>query len=207
MSKSSNSFVFSFIPKSESQKQAIKCFNENDLSIFLGPAGSGKSFTALSLALQEVHLGRKKKVIFTRPLVEAGEKLGYLPGELDEKIAPYAQVMEYLKHQIVYKLPEGILEFVPLAYMRGMTYTDTVMILSESQNCRYTQLRMFCTRAGKNSKIILEGDEEQSDLPTNGDELLDFTEALEGNNGIGVIDFQGNVDFRSPIVRTVLRYT
>lgn len=201
----SDAWSFNFTPRSASQREALAKFDSCDLLFLLGPAGCGKSFTSLALALREVREGRRKKIVLTRPLVPAGEELGFLPGDVGEKTAPYRDYLKDLIPRITFKLPEGMIEFVPMAFLRGRTFEDSVLILSEAQNCTYQQIKLFLTRLGENSKIIIEGDPAQSDLSHEGDDLLDVTERLENMRGVGVVDFDESITMRHPLVLSFLK--
>jgi len=197
-------FSFHFCPKTPDQAAAVKAFEENDLLFFLGAAGTGKTFTAVALALREAYSGRKKKVVFVRPLVEAGEKLGFLPGDIAEKVDPFLGPLHDTLGKLAFKLPKDLVEVKTLAYMRGLTFSDCVVVVSEAQNLTYAQLKMVLTRMGGNCKLVLEGDPEQRDV--SGDAFLDVVERLEGLPGIGVVDFDERFNCRHPLVQTVLKH-
>jgi phosphate starvation-inducible protein PhoH and related proteins len=156
--------------KTDNQRDYIRSIVENDIVFCSGPAGSGKSFIAAGIAAQHLHHGRIENVIVTRPLVCTGKDIGSLPGEMGEKIAPYLLPMkENLKHflgQAYYGLyaNEGQIQYKPLEVMRGSTFHNSYMILDEAQNCTEDQIKMFVSRMGENSKVIINGDVEQNDL-------------------------------------------
>ena len=199
-------FHFHFEPRTPSQKEAVRAFQDHPLVFLLGPAATGKSFVALALALREVHQGRAKRVVYSRPLVESGEKVGFLPGGVEDKVLPFRASADHILGKLCPKFPQRLFEFVPLAHMRGSTFDEAVMVLSEAQNVSYPQLKMFLTRAGVGTKVLVEGDPEQSDLPSDGDELLRAVERLEGKPGVWVVDFDGTLTLRGPVAATASRW-
>ena len=177
--------------KTDNQRDYIRSIVENDIIFCSGPAGSGKSFIAAGIAAQHLHHGRIEQVIVTRPLVCTGKDIGSLPGEMGEKIAPYLLPMkENLKHflgQAYYGLysNEGQIQYKPLEVMRGSTFHNSYMILDEAQNCTEDQIKMFVSRMGENSKVIINGDIEQNDL--RGRSGLEFCmNRLDRIDGIGI---------------------
>ncbi|MDD4055583.1 MAG: PhoH family protein [Bacteroides sp.] len=180
--------------RSENQQNLVNGFKKNDLVFAIGPAGSGKTYTAIALAVQALKSKEVKKIILSRPAVEAGEKLGFLPGDMKEKIDPYLQPLyDALQDMIpASKLKEymelNIIQIAPLAFMRGRTLNDAVVILDEAQNTTTQQIKMFLTRMGMNSKMIVTGDMTQIDLPprqTSG--LVQALRILKNVNGLAVI--------------------
>lgn len=180
--------------RSENQQKLVDGFKKNDLVFAIGPAGSGKTYTAIALAVQALKSKEVKKIILSRPAVEAGEKLGFLPGDMKEKIDPYLQPLyDALQDMIpASKLKEymelNIIQIAPLAFMRGRTLNDAVVILDEAQNTTTQQIKMFLTRMGMNSKMIVTGDMTQIDLPprqTSG--LVQALRILKNVNGLAVI--------------------
>ena len=172
-SKNSNKKPQKLIPleaQTPNQKDYIRAIVENDIVFCSGPSGSGKSFVAAGIAASHLHRGEIEKIIVTRPLVCTGKDIGSLPGELDEKIAPYLLPMKenlrYFLGQSYYGLydNDGAIEYKPLEVMRGATFHNTYMILDEAQNCTIDQIKMFITRMGKNSKVLINGDINQDDL-------------------------------------------
>ena len=173
------------------QKEYIRSIVENDVVFCSGPSGSGKSFIAAGMAAHHLHRGEIEQVIVTRPLVCTGKEIGSLPGELGEKIAPYLLPMkENLKFFLGqsfygYYDNDGAIQYKPLEVMRGSTFHNTYMILDEAQNCTVDQIKMFITRMGKNSKVLINGDVKQDDL--RGRSGLDFCiEKLDGVEGVGI---------------------
>ena len=177
--------------KTENQKEYIRNIIENDVVFCTGPSGSGKSYIASGIASRHLHNGDIDKVIVTRPLVCAGKEIGSLPGELLDKIAPYLLPMEenfkfflgraYYGHYY----NESKIRYAPLEVMRGSTFHNSYMILDEAQNCTYEQIKMFITRMGQGSKVIINGDIKQSDINTRSG-LGDIIEKLDGLEGVGI---------------------
>jgi len=177
--------------KTINQKEYIRSIIENDIILCTGPSGSGKSFIAAGLASRHLHEGLVERIIVTRPLVCTGKDVGSLPGELDEKIDPYLIPMkENLKHFLTqayygYYSNEGSIQYKPLELMRGATFHDSYMILDEAQNCTVEQIKMFITRMGNNSKVLINGDINQDDLQ--GRSGLNFCiNKLQNIEGIGI---------------------
>ena len=160
-------------PKTAGQKSYINAINENDMVFGIGPAGTGKTFLAMACAVSALLKGEFSRIILTRPAVEAGEKLGFLPGDMLEKVDPYLRPLFDALHEMVdmrhamKMIEEGRIEVAPLAFMRGRTLDSAFVILDEAQNCTSAQMKMFLTRLGVNSKIIVTADVTQIDLPTN----------------------------------------
>lgn len=180
--------------RSENQQKLVRAYEENDMLFAVGPAGSGKTYTSIALAVRALKNKEVRKIILSRPAVEAGEKLGFLPGDMKEKIDPYLQPLyDALEDMIpVQRLREmmeqDVVQIAPLAFMRGRTLNDAVVILDEAQNTTSAQIKMFLTRMGMNSKMIVTGDMTQIDLPRNvRSGLVEALEILEGVPGIGVV--------------------
>ncbi len=199
-------------PKSNGQRKLIESLRSNQVVFASGPAGTGKTFLAIAWSLQEVLSGRKNKIVMTRPVVEAGESLGFLPGDLAQKINPYLRplydAMEYLiPHQHIKRLEEnGSIEIAPLAYMRGRSLNDAMIILDEAQNTTSLQMRMFLTRLGDNSQAIITGDPSQIDLDRKKDSgLVDAMSILSGIEGISMVEFSHLDIVRSRIVREIAK--
>ena len=199
-------------PKSSEQKRMFRALRESDVVLASGPAGTGKTFISVIWALSQVLSGRKGKLLLTRPVVEAGESLGFLPGDMQQKLNPYLRplydAMEYvISPQQIRRMEEnGSIEVAPLAYMRGRSVSNAVMILDEAQNATRAQTMMFLTRLGENSQAIVAGDPSQTDL---GDRrssgLEDAMATLGGIEGISVIRFTHSDTVRSRIVRDIVR--
>lgn len=201
-------------PKNESQRFYIESLQNAKLTIGTGPAGSGKSFLSMAVAIEKLLSNEISKIVITRPIVEAGESLGFLPGTFEEKISPYLlpllDAMNDLVGPTMAKklLENGKIEFAPLAYMRGRTFTNCYVILDEAQNTTIEQMKLFVTRAGEYSQFAVNGDVTQSDLrgvPENGLEWV--ARKLRGcSNDINVIEFSIADVVRSEIVKTILTY-
>lgn len=199
------------IARTENQQLLVKAFENNDLVFTTGPAGSGKTFVAIALAVKALKNKEVRKIILSRPAVEAGEKLGFLPGEMKDKLDPYLQPLyDALQDMIpAAKLKEymenNVIQIAPLAFMRGRTLNDAVIILDEAQNTTTHQIKMFLTRLGMNAKMIVTGDVTQIDLPpstTSG--LIQAMQILKGVNGIGKIEFTKKDIVRHKLVQRIV---
>ena len=199
-------------PKTKNQAELVKAFRRNDLVFAEGPAGSGKTFLAVAEALNLVLSKKISSIVLTRPIVEAGESLGFLPGDLEDKINPYLRPLydsmnACLPREIVHKLTEnGIIEVAPLAYMRGRTLNNCAVILDEAQNTTTEQMKMFLTRMGENAKVFITGDTTQIDLPrrfTSG--LVHAMKVLDGIPEISMIHLSGVDVVRSQLVRKIVQ--
>ncbi len=184
------------VARTPNQQKLVDEYKKNDLLFAIGPAGSGKTYTAIALAVRSLKNKQVKKIILSRPAVEAGEKLGFLPGDMKEKIDPYLQPLyDALQDMIpAAKLKEyiekGVVQIAPLAFMRGRTLSDAVVILDEAQNTSVQQIKMFLTRMGLNSKVIVTGDVTQIDLPpSQRSGLIDALQVLKGVKGISKVEF------------------
>ncbi|MCL1942578.1 MAG: PhoH family protein [Candidatus Azobacteroides sp.] len=201
----------SILARTENQQKLVKAFDENDLLFAIGPAGSGKTYTAIALAVRALKNKEVKKIILSRPAVEAGEKLGFLPGDMKEKIDPYLQPLyDALEDMIpAAKLKEHlenkVIQIAPLAFMRGRTLNDAVIILDEAQNTTMHQIKMFLTRMGLNAKMIITGDITQIDLPpaqTSG--LIHAMNVLKNVPGISKTEFTQKDIVRHKLVRQIV---
>lgn len=199
------------VARTENQQLLVKAFEENDLVFATGPAGSGKTFVAIALAVKALKNKEVKKIILSRPAVEAGEKLGFLPGEMKDKLDPYLQPLyDALQDMIpAVKLKEymenNVIQIAPLAFMRGRTLSDAVIILDEAQNTTTQQIKMFLTRLGMNAKMIVTGDVTQIDLPpaaTSG--LIQALQILKDVKGIGRIEFNKKDIVRHRLVQRIV---
>ena len=197
--------------RSANQQKLVKAFQENDLTFALGPAGTGKTYVAIALAVRALKNREVRKVILSRPAVEAGEKLGFLPGDMKDKIDPYLQPLyDALEDMIPQaKLKEymetGVIQIAPLAFMRGRTLNDAVVILDEAQNTTTQQIKMFLTRMGMNTKMIVTGDMTQIDLPssqTSG--LIQALKILKGVKGISFIELNKKDIVRHKLVTRIV---
>ena len=198
-------------PKSSRQRTFIRLMRERQLVFSIGPAGTGKTFLAIAHALGEVLGGRKQKIILTRPVVEAGESLGFLPGDLTQKIGPYLRplydAMEYLLPPAIIKRLEdnGAVETAPLAYMRGRSLNNACVILDEAQNTTTEQMKMFLTRLSENSTAVITGDVTQVDLPRSRKSGLVHAGAiLHDVPGIGFVEFDSSDVVRSRMVQRII---
>lgn len=201
----------SIYARSVNQKALVAAYEENDLLFAVGPAGSGKTYTAIALAVRALKNREVRRIILSRPAVEAGEKLGFLPGDMKEKIDPYLQPLyDALQDMIpAAKLTEfmekGTIQIAPLAFMRGRTLADAVVILDEAQNTTTLQLKMFLTRLGLGGKMIVTGDMTQIDLPaTQKSGLRDALERFQGIKGIKIIEFNEKDIVRHPLVKHIV---
>lgn len=193
------------------QKLAWAAFQKHDVLFLIGPAGTGKTFLATAFAIKSLLSREKEKIVLTRPIVEAGESLGYLPGDFDEKVDPYMRPMwdavdklagygdnNPLKEKIMQRT-----EVAPIAYMRGRTFDSSVCVFDEAQNATKPQLKLFLSRLGDDSKMIVTGDPRQSDIG-GASALMEVTNRLKGIPGIGVVEFQNNSIVRHSLVGAML---
>ena len=199
------------VPRSENQLKLVQEYEKNDMLFAIGPAGSGKTYTAIALAVRSLKNKEIKKIILSRPAVEAGEKLGFLPGDMKDKIDPYLQPLyDALQDMIpAAKLKEymelNVIQIAPLAFMRGRTLNDAVVILDEAQNTTTQQIKMFLTRMGMNTKMIVTGDMTQIDLPssqTSG--LIQALKILKGVKGISFIELNKKDIVRHKLVTRIV---
>lgn len=199
-------------PKGLNQGRYISTMRANDCIFGIGPAGTGKTFLAVAMAVWALKEKRVKRIILTRPAVEAGEKLGFLPGDLAEKVNPYLRplydsLFDLMDVEKVHKLMESdIIEVAPIAFMRGRTLNDSFIILDEAQNTTREQMKMFLTRLGFNSKAVITGDITQIDIdPSRKSGLIDAAEILTGIKGISFIYFSEKDVVRHPLVQKIIR--
>ncbi len=202
----------SVIPRSEKQKNYIRALKESDIVISAGPAGTGKTFLAVAVALTMLLEKKIERIILSRPAVEAGERLGFLPGDMREKVDPYLRplydslydLLDFEKIQK--KIEVGDIEIAPLAFMRGRTLKNSFAILDEAQNATDTQIKMFLTRIGENSKIVINGDPSQIDLPSKTMSGLNRSKKLLGHlKEISVVDFDHTDVVRHPLVSKIVK--
>ncbi|QTQ13753.1 PhoH family protein [Treponema parvum] len=199
-------------PRSVGQADYVQAMRKYDMVFCTGPAGSGKTFLAVAEALRLLMSHKKSSIILTRPIVEAGENLGFLPGDLEQKINPYLRplfdAMTFvLPRETVRRLTEsGVIEMAPLAYMRGRTLSDSVIILDEAQNASCAQMKMFLTRMGENSKVFVTGDTTQTDLPARTRSgLVNAIEILSGVSDIAKIEMSCEDVVRNPLVQKIVQ--
>lgn len=197
--------------RTPNQKKLVEKYDKNDLLFAIGPAGSGKTYTAIALAVRALKNREVKRIILTRPAVEAGEKLGFLPGDMKEKLDPYLQPLyDALNDMIPPKrlqeyMEEGVVQIAPLAYMRGRTLDNAFVILDEAQNTLLSQIKMFLTRMGRNAKFIVTGDITQIDLPHKSDSgLMPAVEMLRKIKGIAVVEFDKRDIVRHELVKHIV---
>ena len=202
----------SVIPKSKQQSQYLKTLLNEDIVISLGPAGTGKSYLAVSVAVNMLMEKKVEKVILSRPAVEAGERLGFLPGDMKEKVDPYLQPLYdalydlFGYEKVQRKIESGEIEIAPLAFMRGRTLKNSFAILDEAQNASLTQIKMFLTRIGENSKIVVNGDPSQIDLINkNHSGLVQSTKILKNIKEIKCIEFDHTDVVRHPLVSKIIQ--
>jgi phosphate starvation-inducible PhoH-like protein len=199
--------TFEFL--TETQKQAWEAYQENDVLFLAGPAGTGKTFLAVAFAIRDILKKQRQHIILTRPIVEAGESLGYLPGDFTEKVNPYMIPLYDCYHSLCpgatmkNKVIEQAFEVAPIAYMRGRTFNNSVCIFDEAQNATVAQLKLFLTRFGQNSKIIITGDPLQSDLRDRSG-LSTVIDKLHDLPGVAIVEFSQSDVVRHPLVSSIL---
>ena len=197
--------------KTVGQKKYLDAIREHDVTLGVGPAGTGKTYLAVAMALAALREGKVSRIILTRPAVEAGEALGFLPGDLYEKITPYLRPLHDALHDMlpaeeIQKFTErGTIEVAPLAYMRGRTLNNAFIILDEAQNSTAEQMLMFLTRLGHGSKAVITGDETQIDLPPHKNSgLVEAHRALRHVPGVGIVEFGKKDVVRHPLVQRII---
>ncbi len=198
-------------PKTKNQKLLVEASNQNDVVFAVGPAGTGKTYTAVAIAVRALKNKQVKKIVITRPAVEAGENLGFLPGDMREKIDPYLRpVYDAFEDMIPteklkYYQEKNIIEIAPIAFMRGRTLSDAFVLLDEAQNTTVMQIKMFLTRLGQNSKMIITGDVSQIDLPRKIESgLINATKVLKGIEGISFVYLDGTDVVRHRLVKNII---
>ncbi len=199
------------LPKTTGQKKYVQAIRTHDVTLGVGPAGTGKTYLAMAMAVSALREGTVSRIILTRPAVEAGEALGFLPGDLHEKLTPYLRPLYDALHdmlpgeEIEKHMERGVIEVAPLAYMRGRTLNNAFIVLDEAQNTTPEQMLMFLTRLGFNSKAVVTGDPTQTDLPghkTSG--LREAVRVLHGVDGIAIIEFSRRDIVRHPLVQRII---
>lgn len=199
-----------FEPRSASQKLAVRYYSESDVLFLLGPAGCGKTIAAVGLAAMDVMSpgSPRKRIVCVRPAVEADRGLGFLPGTLDEKLAPYTAPIKHSLNKVSFRFPPELITFEALAFARGVTYEDCVVILDEAQNCTTRQLKLFLTRLGRNCRMVISGDPDQSDIRPTGDydcDLEGVVDKIESLPGVKVVDFPEGDSLRHPLIGKMLK--
>ncbi len=199
-------------PKSEGQRRYLDAITNNDVVIGIGPAGTGKTYLAVARAVDALYKKRVKRIILARPAVEAGENLGFLPGDLQEKVDPYLRPLYDALEDMMpvdrmrRALEDRTIEIAPLAYMRGRTLSDAFVILDEAQNATTAQMKMFLTRLGLNSRVVITGDKTQIDLPRSQDSgLLQVERILAGIDGIAIVYLDAMDVIRHRLVKDIIR--
>ncbi len=199
------------VPKSAGQVRYLEAIHDHDMVFAIGPAGTGKTYLAMAAAIHALKGKEVERIILARPAVEAGESLGFLPGDLQEKVNPYLRPLYDALYDMVHHeraeamLDHGTIEIAPLAFMRGRTLNDAFIILDEAQNCTSDQMKMFLTRMGFNSKVVVTGDITQTDLPSDQPSgLAESQEIMAGVEGVAFVHLQERDVVRHPLVRRVI---
>lgn len=204
------SFVKKIRPRSEGQGRLIDSIKANALTIAIGPAGSGKTYIAIAQAVEALQAGKVERIILSRPAMEAGESLGYLPGDLHEKMAPYLRPLyDALGDRMGGKrvrqyIEDGIIEIAPVGFMRGRTLNNAFVVIDEAQNCTFAQLKMLLSRLGWHSTMVVTGDPDQSDLLDGLSGLAEIARRFEPLTGIGVVRLDQKDIVRHPLVAEML---
>ena len=200
------------VPKSDGQRRYVRAIAEHDIVIGIGPAGTGKTYLAVACAVDALYKKRVKRIILARPAVEAGENLGFLPGDLQEKVDPYLRPLydaleDMMPHDRVQRaLEDSTIEIAPLAYMRGRTLSDALVILDEAQNATRAQMKMFLTRLGLSSRVVITGDKTQIDLPRRSDSgLLEVEAILSDIDGISFVYLDEKDVIRHRLVKDIIK--
>jgi phosphate starvation-inducible protein PhoH and related proteins len=197
-------------PKSDGQAALVKAVDENSLVMALGPAGTGKTYLAIAKAVEALEAGSVGRIVLSRPAVDAGESIGYLPGDMEDKLAPYLRPLyDALSDRLSMKrvralMAEGAIEIAPVGFMRGRTLNNAFVVIDEAQNCTYVQLKMLLTRLGWNSTMVITGDPNQSDLLPGVSGLGDVADRLETVAGISVVRLGDPDIVRHPLVASML---
>jgi phosphate starvation-inducible protein PhoH and related proteins len=208
--KRDQSYVRKVQPRSPNQQKFLTAIADHSLTLAIGPAGTGKTYLAVSAAVEALEAGRIERIVLSRPAIEAGESLGYLPGDMMEKMAPYLRPLyDCLTDRLGGKrlrslMEEGDIEIAPIGYMRGRTLNNAFVVIDEAQNCTYAQMKMLLTRLGWHSTMVITGDPEQSDLLPGISGLADVARRLEPLPGIAVVRLEEQDIVRHPLVGAML---
>jgi len=203
-------YVKNVSPRSEGQKRLMEAIDQHNLVMALGPAGTGKTYLAISKAVEAFEKGEVGRIVLTRPAVEAGESLGYLPGEMEEKIAPYLRpLFDSLTDRMGGRslktmMKNGEIEIAPVGFMRGRTLNNAFVVIDEAQNCTYTQIKMLLTRMGWHSTMVVTGDPDQTDLLPGMSGLSDISQRLGALDTVGVVQLEDKDVVRHPLVAEML---
>ncbi len=203
-------YVKNVSPRSDGQKQLMEAIDCHNLVMALGPAGTGKTYLAIAKAVEAFERGEVGRIVLTHPAVEAGESLGYLPGEMEDKIAPYLRpLFDSLTDRMGGRnlktmMKNGEIEIAPVGFMRGRTLNNAFVVIDEAQNCTYTQIKMLLTRMGWHSTMVVTGDPDQSDLLPGMSGLADISRKLEALDDVGVVRLQDKDVVRHPLVAEML---
>jgi phosphate starvation-inducible protein PhoH and related proteins len=204
------SWVRKVRPQSDGQRRLLLAIGKHNLTVALGPAGTGKTYLAVAAAVDALDLGEVGRIVLTRPAVEAGERLGYLPGDMGDKLAPYLRPLnDALSERVGGRrvkqlIAEGAIEIAPIAFMRGRTLNNAFIVIDEAQNCTYGQIKMLLTRLGWHSTMVLTGDPDQSDLLDGLSGLTDIARRLEAVPGVAVVRLAEADIVRHPLVAGML---
>ncbi len=197
-------------PRSENQQQLLDAIDQHNLSLAIGPAGTGKTYLAISAAVDALEDGEVERIILSRPAIEAGESLGYLPGDMNEKMAPYLRPLyDALSDRMGIKrvkqaIADGDIEIAPIGFMRGRTLNNAFVVIDEAQNCTYQQLKMMLSRLGWNATMVVTGDPDQSDLLDGLSGLSDIARRLDPLEGVAVVRLNQKDIVRHPLVADML---
>jgi len=208
--KRDQSYVRKVQPRSPNQQKFLTAIADHSLTLAIGPAGTGKTYLAVSAAVEALEAGQIERIVLSRPAIEAGESLGYLPGDMMEKMAPYLRPLyDCLTDRLGGKrlrslMEEGDIEIAPIGYMRGRTLNNAFVVIDEAQNCTYAQMKMLLTRLGWHSTMVITGDPEQSDLLPGISGLSDVARRLEPLPGIAVVRLEEQDIVRHPLVGAML---
>jgi phosphate starvation-inducible PhoH-like protein len=210
LNRRDQSYVRTVKPQSPNQAALLEAMAKHNLVIATGPAGTGKTYLAISAAVEALEAGRVDRIVLSRPAIEAGETLGFLPGDLHEKMAPFLRPLyDALNDRLGVKrlkqyIADGIVEIAPIAYMRGRTLNNAFVVIDEAQNCTYNQIKMLLTRLGWHSTMVLTGDPDQSDLLDGLSGLGDVARKLEPVPGIAIVQMKDQDIVRHPLVASML---